>query len=404
MIEEAFDKGPGGYFSFFDNGIIGMVNETCCSLLGYDKQELAEKNVEAIFTLPTRIFYQTHFFPLVKMQGYAEEIFLSLLTKDGVHLPVLLNAKRIETDKGPCTACVFIVVTNRKKFEDELVTARKEAEAALRENTSLLEAKADLQRHTEKLDTQIHVVNQQNHELKQLNHVITHSLKEPVRKILLFADKLKEDLLPELTQNNLSRLTRATIQMRSIVLGLQQYVWLNDAPVSLQMLNLEEAVKKAGEKLREELKGNELELQTGPLPAIEADAAQIELLLYHLLSNSVRFKKGDKVVVTIKASIIQQNRFTSVEGKYQYGDFVKLEVIDDGTGFDPAHTTSVFELFKKLQPDEGIGLGLALCKKIAENHFGQISAESTPGNGTTITIILPLSHAFHALKQAEPLA
>jgi sigma-B regulation protein RsbU (phosphoserine phosphatase) len=402
MIEEAFDKGPGGYFSFFDNGIISLVNETCCSLLGYDKQELAEKNVETIFTLPTRIFYQTHFFPLVKMQGYAEEIFLSLLTKDGVHLPVLLNAKRIETDKGACIACVFIVVTNRKKFEDELVAARKEAEAALRENTSLLEAKADLQRHTEKLDTQIHVVNQQNHELKQLNHVITHSLKEPVRKILLFADKLKEDLLPGLAHNNLSRLTRATIQMRSIVLGLQQYVWLNDAPVSLQMLNLEEAVKKAEEKLREELKENELELQTGPLPAIEADAAQIELLLYHLLSNSVRFKKGEKAVVTIKASIVQQNRFTNVEGKYQYGDFVKLEVIDEGTGFDPVHTISVFELFKKLQPNEGIGLGLALCKKITENHFGQISAESSPGKGTIIIIILPVSHAFHALKQAEP--
>ena len=151
MMEDLLDTAPCGYFSFFDDGSVNVVNNTVCRLLGYEKNELEGKNVETIFTIPTRIFCQTHFFPLVKMQGHAEEIFLSLLTRTREYLPILLNAKRVANDI-PYTACAFIVVPNRKKFEDELVAARNTAEKALAENSELITARAELQQHMEKLD------------------------------------------------------------------------------------------------------------------------------------------------------------------------------------------------------------------------------------------------------------
>src|SRR5687767_37522 len=95
MIEDLFDKSPCGYFCFSDDGNLIIVNQTLASILQYDKNSLTGKNVESIFTLPTRIFFQTHFFPMIRMHGHAEEIFISLLSSKGEHLPVLLNANRI---------------------------------------------------------------------------------------------------------------------------------------------------------------------------------------------------------------------------------------------------------------------------------------------------------------------
>ena len=155
MTEQLLDKAPCGYFSFFDDSVILHVNETLCSLLGYEREQLLGKSVESILSLPGRIFFQTHLFPLVKVQGHAEEIFLFLQTSNGNHLPVLLNAQKTTWEGRNIISCAFIVVPTRKKFEDELLAARKAAETALRENEELLKAKDDLKQNAEKLERQM---------------------------------------------------------------------------------------------------------------------------------------------------------------------------------------------------------------------------------------------------------
>lgn len=387
-MQEIFEDAPFGYFSFFDNGALHVVNKTLCDLLGFEKPFLEEKNVETIFTISTRIFFQTHFFPLIKMQGHAEEIFISLLTKDKEHLPVLLNAKRYEKDGRPFTACVFIVVANRKKFEDELIAARNSAEKALRENSDLIIAKASLQQHAEKLDEQIQLVNKQNHELKQINHVVTHNLREPLRKVLMYTEIIQDDQSPQGLKKNLPKLITASKQMHNIVSGLQEYVWLNDTASSFSITDLDEIAQKILEQLQE--KGHQLILQTDSLPVIKADSKQIQMLFLHLMSNAIKFKKSETAVLSISSSIIQQNRFKKVENKYKYEDFVRLQFQDEGIGFDPVYKEEIFELFKKLHSTEGPGLGLAMCKKIVDNHFGTITASSRPNEGTNISIVLPL--------------
>ncbi len=390
-MKELFDLAPCGYFSFFDDGLLHVVNETLCNLLGYKKEELDQANVEKIFTIPTRIFFQTHFFPLVKMHGHAEEIFISLQTKDQQYLPVLLNAKRSGTIAKPYTACAFIVVVNRKKFEDELVAARHTAENALKENSDLIKARTELQHRAEDLEKQMQLVKNRNHELGQINHVVTHSLREPVRKLMLYTDRLVNANQQDNLIKDFEKLNSASERMRSIVAGLQEYVWLNDNKPDFGELDLGLLFKKIEARFQDDLKV-QLVMQTGKLPGIIADEKQIDLLVYHIFSNAVKFKKGNSANIFIEASIIQQNRFREISDKYKYEDFIKLQFKDEGIGFDNELKEEVFELFKKLHYTEGLGLGLALARKIVENHSGIIMAESIINKGTTITVLLPLEH------------
>lgn len=324
------------------------------------------------------------------MHGHAEEIFISLRTKDNQHLPVLLNAKRVE-GANPYTVCAFIVVPNRKKFEDELVSARNTAEAALRENSELVKVKRDLQQHMEQLDFQIQTVKNKNHELQQLNHVVTHSLREPVRKILVFTEKMQLQGIPKNVEENVTRLVKASQQLKAIVSGLQQYVWLLSAPNQFSHVNPGEIVQKVAKQLAEEYDPEILDLHVNDIPVIEADRDQLELLIYQIVSNAIKFKKIRPATVTITGTTIKLNTFRAVPEKYKYEDFLKLEIRDEGIGFDPQYRDNVFELFKRLDYTKGQGLGLALCKKVAENHSGLIEAHGKTNEFTIITVFLPLA-------------
>ncbi len=386
MIAELFNKAPCGYFAFGDNGDIFQVNDALCDLLGYKKNELEGKNVEKIFTLATRIFYQTHFFPLVKMHGHAEEIFISLLAADSNHIAVLLNAKRVEWEGEWLTLCICITVPNRKKFEDELVAARNTALKALRENTNLIQAKEDSEKHAGELEKQMQKVRKQNHELQQFNHVVTHNLKEPLRKIILYSGKLQSAN----DSPGMQKLVKSAEQMRTTVSGLQQYVWLNEKSNRFSIVHLDKIINRALLQMKDELDTDLLELEIDCMIPIEADEDQLVLLFYHLLSNAIKFRKNEKAKVQINCVVLKQNTYRSVKGKYKYVDHVKIEVRDDGKGFDPDFREHVFDLFRKLHYEEGQGLGLALCKKIADNHNGSIEAETVMGQFTNIIIWLPV--------------
>jgi signal transduction histidine kinase len=196
-------------------------------------------------------------------------------------------------------------------------------------------------------------------------------------------------LLNETTAPSLEKLVKANKQMKAVVSGLQQYVWLNEKSNEYTQVNLSVLVEEVIAQLRQEFSTVQLSIDHDPLPIIEGDRDQLNMMLYHLLLNAVKFRKSESAQVTVAATIIKQNRFRSVENKYQYRDFVRLEIVDEGIGFDSMYASHIFELFRKLDYSEGQGLGLALCKKIAENHNGYIEAESELNKFTKITVWLP---------------
>lgn len=390
-MEPDLDKAPCLYFSAADDGTILDANEKLCAELGYSKAEIQGKKTDLIFTVATRIFYQTHFFPLLKMQQSASEIYISLKAKDGLEKPLLLNAERSVEDGSAIIRFAGIVVPNRKKFEDDLVAARKAAEAALRENTALQQLKAELQQRMEQLEHHMRQTEQQHAELMQFNRVVTHDLQEPIRKVSIFSNMLQTGPVPDDPRPLVEKLLRSLGHMRSIVSGLQQFVWLTETPTRIAPLHANEILQEAARQVQQEFSDTQLHLVTEPIPDLNADRDQMQMLFYHILSNAARFhKEGQPAAVRVTAVAISKNRFVAVADQYQYDRYLRLTFSDNGIGFDPVYRDEVFRLFGRIHAASGRGVGLALCRKIMENHSGQITIDTEPGTGTTVTVLLPM--------------
>jgi phosphoserine phosphatase RsbU/P len=388
---EYITQAPVLFFCCKDDGTLLEVNDTLCATLGFSKDELLGKKVDEIYTLSSRIFHQTHFFPLIKMQNQASEIFITLQGKEKKPVPVLMNALRKLVDSEAVILHVGIEVQNRKKFEDELITAKKTAEAALQESTVLLQAKDELQQRMEQLDQQIELVNNQNVELRQFNRVITHDLQEPLRKLSFFHSMLVEGRAEFAQKEIVNKLIYVSEQMRAIVSGLQQYIWLTESAINVTTVELPSVLADVEQLLLNENPQVELIIKKDPLILINGDKEQIKVLLYQLLSNVVRFRKVEnKAYVNISSKTLMLNKFKNLRDKYSYKKYLQLQIEDEGIGFDPLYKDQLFELFKRLHPISGRGIGLALCKKIIENHQGTITIDSIKGVGTTTTITLPI--------------
>jgi phosphoserine phosphatase RsbU/P len=395
-MQNHFDQAPCLYFSSADDGTLLEVNDRLCHVLQYHREELIGKKSELIFPVATRIFQQTHFFPLLKMQGHAEEIYITLKRKDGEQVPVLINAERRMEGDTAISMHAGIIVYNRKKFEEELIAARKSAEKALNENTDLIKTKQQLQNHTEELSRQVSLVARQNNELSQFSRVVTHDMEEPLRKMTLFCSVLPEGYEEKEQKKLLERIKRVSEQMRTILSGLQQYVWLNEAPLTIEHIQFSQLLSFVAKKIEKEFPGTELLIETENPEDFEGDLEQVHLLFYHLLSNAVRFRKDDKAIVSITCHKVQLNQLKNMEGRYKYVDHTRITITDKGIGFNPALKTQLFELFKRLHNESGRGVGLAISKKITDNHLGSISIDSKVNEGTTVTIYLPATVANSA--------
>jgi anti-anti-sigma regulatory factor len=137
-MDELLNTAPCGFVAFDDGGTMLAANATLAGWLGEPAGALEGRHLETILPGGGRIFYQTHFFPLLKLHGRAEEIYLSLRGADGRDVPVLANAARAERGGSPVNECVFVPMSQRRRFEEELLAARREAEEANRVKDALI--------------------------------------------------------------------------------------------------------------------------------------------------------------------------------------------------------------------------------------------------------------------------
>ena len=138
-MDELLNRAPCGFLSLADDGRVLAANATLLGWLGYEQGEVAGRHFETLLPPGGRIFYQTHVFPLLKLHGRAEEVYLSLRSRAGVDVPVLANAARSTRAGSPVSDCVFVPMRQRRRFEDELLAAKREAEEANRAKDELIE-------------------------------------------------------------------------------------------------------------------------------------------------------------------------------------------------------------------------------------------------------------------------
>src|SRR5919107_800198 len=142
-MDELLNNAPCGFLAFADDGHILTANATLLGWLGRGGDELVGRHVENIFPPGGRIFYQTHFFPLLKLHGRAEEIYLSLRGAGGEDVPVLINAARRERADSQVNECVFVPMRQRRRFEDEILAAKREARVVILDVTGSRKMDAD---------------------------------------------------------------------------------------------------------------------------------------------------------------------------------------------------------------------------------------------------------------------
>ncbi|MBD2704841.1 PAS domain S-box protein [Spirosoma sp. BT702] len=395
LSTEQLNQLPGGYFCFSDEGTIVQINQSLLEQLGYEASDVLGQSIERLLPIASRIFYQTHFYPLLKLQGKAEEIFLSLRMKTGEALPVLLNAATIRQDDRLLHQCVCLTVRQRQKYEDQILEAKRMAEQALRENIALINAKQDLEHHQLLLDQQLAELQQKNQEFWQFGRLITHDLQEPLRKITLLADALQQEANGSLAVDSgrlLDRIVEASQRMRELIRRMRDYMLLEVTQHPIHLVNLDSLAINAQELVSQQLATTDIQLVTQGLPSIDGDRGQLLELFFQLIDNSVRFRHQPilgPVEITITGQLVESNRFRATPGKYSYQPFIQITYTDNGPGLLPELVDKVFQIHKK--PGTGLlGFGLAICKKIVDNHRGTISINPTSQPGTQFIILFPV--------------
>jgi phosphoserine phosphatase RsbU/P len=307
---------------------------------------------------------------------------------------MLLNAIRKEREGGVVNQCALIPVRNRGKYEDELLAAKRMAEEALRNNEELTQARRELEEHARELDQKISRLEQKNQELTRISTILSHDLREPIRKLSMFSSLFTQQdrqVLSATGQRSLDRIKVQSARMEQLILALQEFVSLDDTHEPLEEVDLGDTVGRARQIVTERA-GMGMELHCEPLPVLQGRRRQLMMLFFQLLDNSVKFRKPEASPrIDIECRLIQHNTYRANTGRYHYTDFARIIFADNGMGFDNRYSDYVFEALKKLDPNSpGQGIGLAICRKVVENHNGSISVGSEPGRGTRFTMLLPL--------------
>jgi signal transduction histidine kinase len=253
------------------------------------------------------------------------------------------------------------------------ITERKRAEALLRDYARRLE--------------------QNNRELEDFVSVASHDLQEPLRKILAFGDNLLGEHAQGLTDTGrdyLGRMLRSARRMETLINDLLTLSRVTTRAQPFVPLDLAAELKEVLSDLEIRLHQTQGRVDAEPLPVIEADPTQMRQLFQNLIGNALKFHRpGVPPLVKVRAQLLPGTE----DGQLPR---CRIEVEDNGIGFDEKHLEHIFAPFQRLHGRheyEGTGMGLTICRKIVERHGGAITARSTPGEGSTFIVTLPVTQS-----------
>lgn len=222
-----------------------------------------------------------------------------------------------------------------------------------------------------------------NRDLEEFASIASHDLQEPLRKIISFGEQFDKYYAGSLDQRGndyLAKILKSATKMQRFITDLLAYSRAGARPGPMEPTDLNQVVREVMQDFEYSIEKTGAVVKVGALPVILADAVLIRQVVSNLLGNALKFSHPDTPPqIEIESGAVNESQ-------------AQVTFRDNGIGFNETYRERIFKPFERLHPSsqfEGTGMGLALCKKIVERHGGTISAESVPGKGTLITLVLP---------------
>lgn len=267
--------------------------------------------------------------------------------------------------------------------------------------TKLIGISSDITKVTrfrKEIESYVAELNRSNKELEEFAYVASHDLQEPLRKIITFSDRLQHKYAEVLGSEGkiyLSKMTVATENMRMLIDNLLEFSRITRNSDAFTLTDLNAVMEEARLELDLKIEETGALIDQQPLPSIVCNAPQIRQLFVNLLSNALKFRKPEtQTRISIRSENVSHAEKLK-EGLSPILDYYKISITDNGIGFEKEYAERIFQIFQRLHGKSeypGSGVGLAICKKIADQHNGVIRVDSTTGEGSVFTVFLPVQH------------
>jgi signal transduction histidine kinase/CheY-like chemotaxis protein/HPt (histidine-containing phosphotransfer) domain-containing protein len=376
--EDLYEHAPCGYLSTLPNGLIVKINATMLQWMGLERQEvLLKKRLQDLLSIGGKMFYETHHAPLMQMQGFVNELSYDLTPRAGGILPVLINSVQLKDDAGmPLLNRITVFnITDRRKYELELLNAKKKAEEAARAKASFLST-------------------------------VSHEFRTPMNAIIGIADLLQKTNLSDqqshyvdilkFSSENLLNLINDILDFSKIEAGK---IKLEEGPFDLRIL-LQNTLGSLSFKAQEKGLALSLSFEEAVPDFVYGDAGKLGQVLTNLLGNALKFT--EQGTVRLQVNVLAQG-----------GEMAELEfrVKDTGIGIAPDQHQRIFEEFTQGSQEittkyGGTGLGLSISQRLLKLFGSRLFLKSQPGQGSEFyfTLELPLVRRETArLEAAQPL-
>jgi len=362
-MDSLLDRAPCGFVSFTDDGTIGAVNQTLLDWLRRPRSEVEGAHVESLLSPGAQLFYHTHLFPLLTMQGRAEEIYLSLRTAEDEEWSCLVNAKRTERGETPVNELVLLPFEERNQYENEILRAKQTAEQANRAKDRFLST-------------------------------VSHELRTPISTVKSLSQYLAMGVRGPVTDEQkdyLTRIERAADYLETLIGDILDFARLEAGSTSVmpEPVSVAEALDRAESLVEVRFAEADLTYEAASCPpdlCVRADPDRLQQILLNLFTNAAKFTPpGGTVAASVEAD----------------EETAHIRVHDTGPGIPASDQDQIFDPF--VQADEegrssdGIGLGLAISRDLVEAMDGALTLETTVGEGSTFTVTLP-----RAASSSEP--